>query len=115
MAQIKIKEILRKSRKQESRTAQTLGGKTQPGSGNQWHSPGDVKTSHWLISNKYTDARQFSLRVKDFVEISDDSFHADRSPAMEILFRKSGMKLYVIDENMMQLFNSLLEGSNGVV
>ena len=98
---------LKRSRKQELETSKRYGGKRQPGSGNQWHSPGDVKTSRFLISNKRTDAQSFRLTLKDWAQTISDGFEEDRHPAMEI--EMSGEKLFVITEEHFELLQRTVE------
>ena len=58
-----------RARKQEERIAKELGGKRQPGSGNQWHAKADVKTARFLVEAKYTDARRYILKLDDIKKL----------------------------------------------
>ena len=77
--------IKRKSAKQEARTAKDFGGKVTPASGALDGAKGDVKTSFFLIENKYTDKDFFkldaSIWAKIFREATKDGL---RVPLMQI-------------------------------
>jgi hypothetical protein len=53
---------IEKSRKQEGRVAGQIGGKRTPGSGNQWHSKGDVQSGTLQVENKRTDTGRYTLK-----------------------------------------------------
>lgn len=77
--------VKRKSAKQEARTAKEFGGKVTPASGALDGAKGDVKTSLYLIENKYTDANFYKLDAsiweKIFREATKDGL---RIPLMQI-------------------------------
>lgn len=54
-----------KSRKQEKRVADQVGGKTTPGSGNQWHTRLDVQSASLAIENKRTDTGRYILKATE--------------------------------------------------
>ena len=57
-------ERLRRSRKQEHDLAAKLsGGSRVPGSGNQWHSKGDVKSDSLLVECKTTEKASYRLSL----------------------------------------------------
>jgi hypothetical protein len=92
----------KKSNKQEMTLAQRVGGKTQAGSGNQWHSRGDVQDKEYLIECKYTQKKSFSISVKLWQEITDKAFTmGGKTPAVEILLGEGqeNLKLIVLSED----------------
>lgn len=92
----------KKSDKQERLLAQRVGGKTQAGSGNQWHSKGDVEDKEFLIECKYTKHKSFRVSVELWEEISEKAFTmGGKTPAMEILLGEGqeNLKLIVLSED----------------
>lgn len=87
----------KKSDKQEKTLAQLVGGKTQAGSGNQWHSKGDVIDKEFLHECKYTQKKSFSVSIKLWEEIDQKAFEmGGRTPAMEILLGEGQENLKLI-------------------
>jgi hypothetical protein len=86
--------IKRKSQKQEERTAKDFGGKTQIASGAIAGMKGDVRTggrgvgfneSDFLIENKFTDDRKYSLKLDIWNKIAMEALRDNmRTPAMQI-------------------------------
>lgn len=56
---------IKRSRQQESRGAQRLGGRVTSGSGNGWVTKNDVKTDDLSVEFKYTDKKSYSLKHSD--------------------------------------------------
>lgn len=54
-----------RSRRQEQRTARSLGGRPTPGSGAGWVTKNDVKTADRSFEIKYTDKQSYSLKRAD--------------------------------------------------
>lgn len=79
------------SRQQEKQTAKELGGKRQPGSGNQWHSKGDVKSGKLLIECKVTEGEGYRLTKKDLKEHELSAAQMRREPAWKITFLGPGV------------------------
>ena len=73
--------------------AKELGGKVQVGSGNQWHSKGDVKTRGWLIEAKRTDSKSYTLRLLDLAKIRLEAIETGKEPVMCIEF---GTRKYAV-------------------
>lgn len=92
----------KKSEKQEKTLAKRLGGKTQAGSGNQWHSKGDVETKDYLLECKYTKYKSFKVSVDLWEEINDKAFTmGGKIPAIELLLGegKENLKLIILSED----------------
>lgn len=53
---------IKRSRQQEQRGAERLGGRVTPGSGNGWVTKNDVKTDDLSVEYKYTDKKSYSLK-----------------------------------------------------
>jgi len=63
------------ARRQAFDTVARLGGVVQPGSGNQWHSRGDVRIEDYmLVENKFTDNQHIVLKEEVVLKIMDESF-----------------------------------------
>lgn len=56
---------IKRSRQQEQRGAQRLGGRVTSGSGNGWVTKNDVKTDDLSVEFKYTDKKSYSLKHAD--------------------------------------------------
>lgn len=92
----------KKSNKQERELAKRVGGKTQAGSGNQWHSRGDVEDKDFLIECKYTKHKSFRVSVDLWEEITEKAFTmGGKTPAIEILLGEGqeNLKLIVLSED----------------
>lgn len=70
----------------EKRTAKRLGGRTQPGSGSQQHSKGDIKLPDFLIENKCTVNESLGIKHAWLRKISLEAIGVNREPALSIQF-----------------------------
>lgn len=57
-----------RSRRQEERVAERLGGRRTPGSGSGWTTKNDVKTDDVSLEVKYTDKKSYSLKLDDLLK-----------------------------------------------
>lgn len=90
----KHKLRIKRARTQESRTAKHLGGKLTPGSGNQWHSKGDVSTAEYLVENKdRTESKRYVLKKTDLRTFTLQAFKEGKTPVLQIDF---GEDKYVV-------------------
>lgn len=89
----------KRSRLQERKAATSFGGETTPGSGNQWHSKGDVKTPNYLIECKCTSKDSFTLKADVWQKIATEALLDSRYPLMEILFIDRDVSLVVLDKD----------------
>ncbi len=92
---------MKRAAKQERKAAKDIGGRRQPGSGSQWHSKGDAKGKRFLVENKFTDAQQYVLKVKDVLALRKKALFEGREWCMQIDI--GGMKLALFS------YNALLE------
>ena len=53
------------SQRQEARVARRFGGRTTPGSGNQWDRKNDVRTPDTSFELKVTGKKQYTLKASD--------------------------------------------------
>lgn len=74
----------KKSQRKEKKVASELGGKPQPGSGNQYFAPGDIKLDNFLIEHKYTDSKSYSLTLATFDKIEQEAKSCLKLPMMVI-------------------------------
>lgn len=51
----------RRARQSEEATAKSDGGRRQPASGSKWYAKGDVRANGFLIDDKFTDNKSFSI------------------------------------------------------
>lgn len=92
----KHREALEKSRRQEKRTKIQTGGRLVPGSGNQWHSKGDVTTKKFLIENKRTDSMSYSLNMKTLRVGRLQAARAGKRFLMQVDFGDNPRDRYVV-------------------
>jgi hypothetical protein len=78
------KRILRTSAKQEKRTAKTYNGRVQKGSGNTWLQSNDVRSSVFLIENKFTNnTSSFTIKEVDLSKLRKNALQEDRIPVLQ--------------------------------
>lgn len=88
--------FVRASVRQERRVAKQVGGRVQPGSGNQWSAKGDVKTAEHLIECKTTDGKGYRLTVEVLRKIETEAAKAGRRPVLQVEFRLERRRYAVI-------------------
>jgi len=99
------------SRKLEREVAHDIGGKVQPGSGNQDAKADIRKVDEWRIEHKYTDSKAgFRLEVQSLAAVISHANLAGEWPAMVINFRKLARKFAVIPY---ELFLEIVENLSG--
>jgi hypothetical protein len=62
-----LSSVQRRSRRQEQKVADRLGGQRTPGSGSGWSTKNDVKTNDTSVEVKYTDKKSYSLKLADLL------------------------------------------------
>lgn len=89
----------KRSKISEKDLARKLGGRVQVASGAMPVASlkGDVKTKHFLLDDKTTGAKSYSLRLEDFRKIRKQAFQANRRPAMRVNY-EGEIAVYVIEE-----------------
>lgn len=81
----KQRRILKKSRKQEKRTADVYKGSRNAGSGAGWLRKNDVRSHHFLFENKFTDNKtQYSLKLKELKELRERAVLENRIPILQL-------------------------------
>lgn len=95
-----------RSRKSEARCARFVGGRTQPASGALPVAAfkGDVKSAKFLIDDKTTNRKSYSIAVKLWQKLVREAFINRRSPALRIEFT-DGPTLYVVGEDIFKGIN----------
>lgn len=74
---------LKRSQRQEQRTASSHQGRVQPGSGAFWSRKGDVKTKTTLVENKRTDAKGITLKATDLNKIWTEAVSEGLVPVLQ--------------------------------
>ncbi len=85
----------RRSLRSESEGAKSDQGKRVPRSG-AGRQKGDIRTSEFLIEDKFTDAHSYTLKCSDLDKITRDAFVSGRLPQMRISM--PGHRLRVLRE-----------------
>ena len=91
------------SRKQEERVAEEFNGKAQPGSGNQWHSKGDVSSEDFIIECKQTRHASFTLSLRDLKKIERFAKEKAKLPVFIIEFMGSGEYVVLRKEDFLDV------------
>lgn len=92
------KNILKKSRKQEIRSANTYRGSRNAGSGSGWMRKNDVRSEVFLIENKLTTGtKSITLKEVDLRELRERAILEDRVPVLQ--FDLSGRSYVVLVED----------------
>jgi hypothetical protein len=77
---------LASSKRQEKQAAKRSHGVRTSGSGNTWHSKGDVRAPTRLIECKRTDKKQFILTLQMLTQIRIQALKAGKSPVLQLEF-----------------------------
>lgn len=92
------KDILKKSRKQEKRSANTYRGSRNIGSGNGWLRKNDVRAEQFLIENKLTIGnKSITIKAVDLKELRERAILEDRVPVLQ--FDLNGRHYVVLVED----------------
>lgn len=76
--------LIKKSQKQEKRTADTYRGSRNARSGAGWLRKNDVRSENLLIENKLTtNVKQITLKSKDLIELQQRAILEDRVPVLQ--------------------------------
>lgn len=98
MASDEHKDILKKSRKQEKRSAVNYRGSRNAGSGNGWMRKNDVRSEDFLIENKLTVSKKsITLKEVDLRELRERAIIEDRTPVLQ--FDLGGRNYVVLVED----------------
>lgn len=82
-----------RSRKQEKRRAEEVGGKVQAGSGSSWRRPEDVVGPETVEQIKYTDAKGFAVKAAELERILQNALRNGREPVIVIEFSQQRIRL----------------------
>lgn len=74
------------SRRMEGQLAKRVGGKTTPGSGNQFHSKGDVVGTMFLFEHKLTLKKSYTLKAAELKAIEEKALRKGMVPCLMFEF-----------------------------
>lgn len=78
------RQIMKTSRKQEKRTADTYKGSRNAGSGSFWLRKNDVRSTEFLFENKFTtNTKSITLKEVDLRELTERAIIEDRMPVLQ--------------------------------
>lgn len=99
------RDILKKSKKQEKRSADRYRGSRNVGSGNLWMRKNDVRSTEYLIENKLTTGtKSITLKELDLRELRERAILEDRTPILQ--FDLNGRSYVVlIEDDFLGLIN----------
>lgn len=90
--------ILKKSVKQEKRSANHYRGSRNAGSGSGWLRKNDVRSEDFLIENKLTiGTKSITLKHADLTELRERAIIEDRTPVLQ--FDLNGRRYVVLVED----------------
>ena len=94
-----MKNVKKKSKKQEEKIAKDIGGRTTPGSGALWFSKADVRNDKYLIEAKFTDSNSYQLKYTTWDKIKREAINDGlRVPVMQIDIQGSQYALLRVDD-----------------
>ena len=92
------KQILKQSKRQETRTADTYRGSRNSGSGSGWLRKNDVRSIEFLFENKLTTAtKSITLKSVDLRDLTERAILDDRTAVLQ--FDLSGKRYVVLNED----------------
>lgn len=94
------------SQKQEARVADRFGGRTVPGSGNQWWMKNDVRTSNLSFELKTTGKKQYPLKDAELTEAYKNATLEGKEAVFGIQFEGSRRNWILVTEDF---FEELLD------
>lgn len=94
------------SQKQEARVADRFGGRTVPGSGNQWWLKNDVRTERLSFELKTTGKKSFSLKDAELTEAYKYATLEGKEPVFGLQFEGSRKNWIMVTEDF---FEELLD------
>lgn len=99
----------KRGRLNEKKKVRQFGGKRTPGSGNKWGFRGDIKDDIFLMEDKYTDQKSFSITEKLWNKAKTEALKESRRPAFRVTFA-SGLSFIVVDEpDLFEILDKLRE------
>ena len=111
-----MSHLTKRARSQKSEKALALkhGGRVQPASGALpvKSLKGDVRLKHFLIDDKTTEAKSFSLKLEDWMKIRNQAYSMQRRhPVIHVNFEQTGTDVYVIGALAFERFLEYLNES----
>lgn len=79
----------KKAQDRERKLADRLGGEATPNSGATKMKPGDVHLPNFLIDDKYTGKKSYSLTTENINKLCKEARSMSKSPAFVIYFENS--------------------------
>ena len=80
----------------EKKDAQDFDGRRVKGSGNQWHSPGDIRNDTFLVDCKSTTKKSYSVSKSTWDKIYEEALFSQRLPLLSLDI--DGLELVVISK-----------------
>ena len=94
-----MKNVKKKSKKQEEKIAKDIGGRTTPASGALWAFKGDVRNDKYLIEAKFTDSNKYQLKYETWDKIKREAINDGlRIPVMQIDIQGSQYALLRVED-----------------
>ena len=94
-----MRNVKKKSKKQEEKIAKDIGGRTTPASGALWFAKADVRNDKYLIEAKFTDSNKYQLKHKTWFKIKREAINDGlRIPVMQIDIQGSQYALLRVED-----------------
>ena len=98
--------VIQKWKQFEKKLGKEFEGKRQKGSGNLWHTPGDISNKKFLIEAKQTSKFSYSISRKTWQKIYNEALFSYRLPLLALLL--GDIELVILDKNdFLQLIKDL--------
>lgn len=92
--------LKKRSQHSERRAASEIGGRQMPASGAITGMKGDVKSSLFLLEDKFTDAGSYSLKLDILQKAEKEAFQSRRKPLLRVTMK--GQTFYVMPLRVFQ-------------
>jgi len=85
--------------KKEINDAKDFGSRRMPRSGGLWFAPGDSRNDTYLIENKTTKHKSYSVSAKTWYKLENEAILSQRIPLLSVLFGEEDAELVIINKN----------------
>jgi len=86
------------SKKLEKAGAKDISGKTHVGSGNTWSKKSDFSNENYLVEDKFTEKKYFSVSLSTLTILESQAKRIGKTPVLRFVFEPEGFKYAVLRE-----------------
>jgi hypothetical protein len=98
--ELSLKNSARKPawKEKEFSDAKKVGGRRQKGSGNLWYAPGDVRSDNFLIDDKTTKHKSFSITTEIWDKLYEEALFSYRIPALSLKIQETELVVLSLED-----------------